>query len=707
MTFTEATKRDADEKFQQLDAGTIPSPITAPEMDSFSQYEQKSKKFHERIAAQDNAVKKAFDTINANKSNRLAAEAAEKKRIEDAALAEKKKKEAEEKARLDEIKRREAAARQRQWEKEERIKKIVIFSLIAIGAIGLILGAIFGIRAIVKNSEAKEYARYSAENIVITIEDKVDATKNSSYTDGYITAFKIKIKNNSVLEILEIKGDMKVYNAAGDLLITTTCTFSGNLAAGEESTFTLNIDNRASEEVIEFYYADCDDLSATFKLTEVIYEDYEGKEYNEDAVSILELSTGSDGISTTEKSYQEAVALFNQAKYSEAMPLFEALGYYKDSNDYYNQCYANVENANKEAKYNNAMSLYSQEKYGEAIDALNEIYGYKDSASKIEEIANAAEDKADELAGAGDYAGACAVLAQLGYDEWSSDMYQAYSYASEGYFADAVRCGLTVVVIPEGTEAIPDNYFQDQYHDYNLQKVVLPSTIKTIGKSAFSGCNRLTDINLPNGLTSIGNSAFSGCSLLKNVTLPNTLQTIGSSAFSGCASMTSVTLPTSLVTLGNYAYSSCSMLSTLTVPGNVKTISDSAFMNCTVLTNVSLGNGVEKIEAYAFKGCTILSSISLPASLTSIGQEAFYNCSSLSEITIPANVTSIGQYVFVGCSALNKVYFVNTEGWKNNKVWSASDMDYKIIDVTDEERNATRFKSTMNYYDATWTREQE
>ena len=49
MNFTEATKRDAEEKFQQLNAGTAPSPITPPELDSFSQFEQKSKKYHDHI----------------------------------------------------------------------------------------------------------------------------------------------------------------------------------------------------------------------------------------------------------------------------------------------------------------------------------------------------------------------------------------------------------------------------------------------------------------------------------------------------------------------------------------------------------------------------------------------------------------------------------------------------------------------------------
>jgi len=342
MNFTEATKRDAEEKFQQLDAGTAPSPITPPELDSFSQFEQKSKKFHDRIASQDMEVKRAFDTITANKNKRLAAEAAERKRKED-------------------------EKQRRRWAREDLIKKIVIISLIAIGAIGIILGAIFGIRAIVKGVEAQEYARYSEENFVISIEDKVAATENSSYYDGYIMAFEVKIKNNSILDVIQIQGEMNVYNAEDKLLVASTCTFSGDLTAGEESTFTLNIDRRQSDEVIEFYYADYDDLRVTFKLTEVIYEGYESREYNGDPVTILALSVGSDGISTTEKTYQEALSLYNQGKYAEALPKFQGLGYYKESLKYYSECLEKVEEAETESAYQSAITLMKNEKYARDV----------------------------------------------------------------------------------------------------------------------------------------------------------------------------------------------------------------------------------------------------------------------------------------------------------------------------------------------------
>lgn len=516
MTFTEAIKREAEEKYQQLDSGSLPSPITCPEMDSFAQFEQKSKKFHKRLADQNNEIKSAFETIAANRNKRLAAEAAEKKRIEDAALAEKKKKEDAERARIAEIRRREEEARRVQWEKQDRVKKIAILGVIAV----VILGLIFGI--ISSNS-----SRYSASNIVITVEDKVKATQNSSYTNGYVSAFKIKIRNDSVLDILGIEGDMNVYNASGDLLTSTTCIFEESLASGDVRTFTLNIDNRSSDEAIELFYARRDDLRVTFKLTGVIYEGNKEKDYKKDAVTILDLNMDSDGVSTTEKSYREAVSLFNQQNYSRAMSLFDALGFYKDSNDYYYRCRTQVEQAEKEKKYQGALSAFAQGKFGEAINALNMISDYKDSAKKLDEIVIAAENKATALAGGGDYVGACAVLEQIGHTKSNSKIYQAYTYAKDNYFADAVRCGLTVVVIPDGTEVIPDSYFEDQYHDYNLQKVVLPATIKTIGKRAFYGCSKLVEINFPDGLTSIGESAFSNCSLLRDIALPSTLRTIG------------------------------------------------------------------------------------------------------------------------------------------------------------------------------------
>lgn len=589
---------------------------------------------------------------------------------------------------------------QDEQEKKKKRTKLLLTGVAAVVAIVAI------ILTIVLVGNVREYKRYSHENIVLTIEDKVEPTKNSSYYDGYVIAFDVNIANNSILDIIQVRGELAVYNAEGNLLITADCTFSSlTIEAGKDETLVLNIDCRESDKVLELYYADCDDISATFKLTEVIYEGYESREYDEEPVTILALKVGSDGVSTTEKSYQDALALFNQGKYAEAAPLFEALGLYKESYNYYNQCCTNIETANKDAAYNNAMSLYAQGEYGEAINVLNEIYGYKDSADKIDEIILSAESKAKAAATTGDYVGACTILEKLGYTSSNSKLYKAYAYASEGYFADAVQYGLTVVVIPEGVESIPDNYFKDANHSYALEKVVLPSTIKSIGSSAFYGCSKLTEINLPTGivtinpsafngcsslttivfpegLTTIGNNAFAYCSKLKQIQWSSTILTIGNNAFKSCDSLTSLALPSKITSIGTGAFTECDGLLTISIPGSIKTISESAFSGCTRLTQVTINSGTEVIGAYAFSNCPMLSTITLADTLKEIKNNAFYQCTALTEVTIPAQVTLIGNYAFYGCSSLQRVYFDNTEGWVKDG-WSN-------LTVTDAQKNAQK-----------------
>jgi hypothetical protein len=88
----------------------------------------------------------------------------------------------------------------------------------------------------------------------------------------------------------------------------------------------------------------------------------------------------------------------------------------------------------------------------------------------------------------------------------------------------------------------------------NLESVSLPSTLQTIGESAFSGCIKLSEINLPEGLVSIGDWAFYKCVKLNNVVLPDGLINIGRSAFSNCCSIEKLTVPDSVTQIGERAF---------------------------------------------------------------------------------------------------------------------------------------------------------
>ena len=422
--------------------------------------------------------------------------------------------------------------------------------------------------------------------------------------------------------------------------------------------------------------------------------------------------------SPKEQPYKEAVKFFEEGKYAEALAIFETLENYKDSENYYSYCQNIIEAekaaAEKEAKYAGALALLDEEKYKEAIAAFTELGDYKESQSKINEIFTSLEASAEALTLGGKYQEACAVLTELGYNSSNNAMYQAYDFAAKGNFTDAVACGLSIVVFPDGTEIIPNNCFKVTTTSNNLQKVVLPSSVKTIGDFAFYGCAKLTEIELHEGLISIGESAFDGCMGLKSVTLPNsllligksafassgvsdisfpnTLQTIGDEAFANCDFITSISLPNSLSSIGKSAFNGCSGLLSVTIGSGLDTVSENAFRDCERLVSVTIANGVTTIDTYAFRGCEMLTTISLPATLEKIQDNAFYQCKMLAEITVPANVTKIGYNVFSGCSALKKIYFENTEGWTDG---------FRSLNVLDAETNASKLVSSVN---KSWSR---
>ena len=73
------------------------------------------------------------------------------------------------------------------------------------------------------------------------------------------------------------------------------------------------------------------------------------------------------------------------------------------------------------------------------------------------------------------------------------------------------------------------------------------------------------------------------------------------------------------------------------------------------ITQVSLPEGLTRIGYDAFRGCSSLTSIMIPDGVTSIGGFAFYECSSLTNITIPDGVTSIDEFTFCECSSLTGI----------------------------------------------------
>ena len=164
------------------------------------------------------------------------------------------------------------------------------------------------------------------------------------------------------------------------------------------------------------------------------------------------------------------------------------------------------------------------------------------------------------------------------------------------------------------------------FRNQNIESYVIPSSVTSIGDSAFSCCRSLSEIVIPSSVTSIGDGAFYGCNSLSEIVIPSSVTSIGDGAFYGCNSLSEIVIPSSVTSIGDSAFSSCDSLSEIVIPSSVTSICDSAFSYCNSLSEIVIPSSVTSIGDSAFSRCDSLSEIVIPSSVTSIGKGAFYNC---------------------------------------------------------------------------------
>ena len=146
--------------------------------------------------------------------------------------------------------------------------------------------------------------------------------------------------------------------------------------------------------------------------------------------------------------------------------------------------------------------------------------------------------------------------------------------------------------IKEGTLCIADEAFMCE----PLTSIIIPASVKSIGKKAFDSCEDLNSVTFSEGsqIQSISSSAFDYCKKLKTVTF------------------------------GDY---------------------------CQFKTIDTLFNGNETIETVVF---------GKNSQMTSISKYAFYDCFYLKSVSIPKSVTEIGQCAFYECYKLEHIYYEGT-----------------------------------------------
>lgn len=287
-----------------------------------------------------------------------------------------------------------------------------------------------------------------------------------------------------------------------------------------------------------------------------------------------------------------------------------------------------------------------------------------------------------------------------------------------------------------GVEKIGNSSFREKK---TLEKVSLPTTVKDIETYSFYYCSALSELDLNEGLENIGSYSFA-YTALKNIHIPSTVKTLGPSAFEriqnnriesftfaensqletiGGSVLSSayvvnegfrLDLPDTVKSIGRYAFrvdsgnidyvrmpNSIESVAAETVPASYKSkmnqygngyyfdnetnpyivyfdkvdataSSITIHKDCKVVaghaqgTNTTLtdiifeeGSALETIGYESFYKHTALANIIFPETLKRIEQSAFKGCTGLTEIIIPNGVTTIDQQAFSGCTGLTRI----------------------------------------------------
>ncbi|MBR0380896.1 MAG: leucine-rich repeat protein [Eubacterium sp.] len=356
-----------------------------------------------------------------------------------------------------------------------------------------------------------------------------------------------------------------------------------------------------------------------------------------------------------------------------------------------------------------------EEKADGTYEEIYKITIHCNEGSKAEQYAKKHDITYDHEMDAGEEAGGSQTV-KTDHGTITFDLYKdhaalvSYKGSDETLVIPEKVKGKKVTILGNGKDSIQPETDSTVYEEGSgqsslLHKLVLPKTLTTIRKKAFSymsalreisvekgsrsfsardgilfnadgttlvyfpankinpytGEDKKTDYQVPDGTKVIGADAFSGAFDLTEVTLPDSLESVEDAAFEGCYNLTAVHGGDQISSLGKSAFESCSNLKEVPVFNNLKEIPQKAFY-ATGLEKVVIGDQVTKIGDDAFGSLDHLTQITMGKKVETIGSCAFLNIANtttdekppdVADLKLPASVKEIGRSAFSGLKISN------------------------------------------------------
>ena len=204
----------------------------------------------------------------------------------------------------------------------------------------------------------------------------------------------------------------------------------------------------------------------------------------------------------------------------------------------------------------------------------------------------------------------------------------------------------------------------------SVAAIIVPDTIDgypvvAIGEGAFRGNKYLTAILIPDCITSIGDYAFADTNL-DSLVLPAELNSLGRCILSGNKGVTEIVIPKTLSSTGS-SYSNLiegdgpfaeSNVQKATIEAGMTVIPEHLFHKNSTLTSVEIPDTVTGISRYAFTQ-TSLTSIKIPDTVTRIG-ESVLAYTKLTELKLPSNIEYLGRTILGGNKGVTEIVIPKT-----------------------------------------------
>ncbi len=256
--------------------------------------------------------------------------------------------------------------------------------------------------------------------------------------------------------------------------------------------------------------------------------------------------------------------------------------------------------------------------------------------------------------------------------------------------------GTFVYIAEAGYSEEAPRYYSVQKENTGFYYSVSDGKAKIIQYDGFD-----TDVQVPAEIdgypvTEIGEKAFhygawySGMEV-EQIILPDTIKTIGDSAFNSCKSLQQIVIPASVTSIGSLAFTNCSSLENIFVAEaneNYKDIDGVLFNKAgTSLISFPAGKagtyqvpeGVEEIGEYAFYYTDKVMTVFFPKSVRQIGEGAFEN-SKVQWMYFKGDMPEFGMYA-LRYLRLELFYPEGNESWTTAENYGATELKWQTADM--------------------------